>query len=446
MPEGLDGSMASFHVLDSGFFYLFFADFWCRFVFQQTPAQQMKPFTVLPVRRNRILSIYLIKAALSWGNLFLMFFLIPFGCIAIWPYYGFWGVLGWLFGYWLLIVADSYWYLFCRALAIKNILWILLPVLLNAGIVCATVLPKDNVLGDFFIDWIEQFIFWNPLAYLIPVALIVILFYANRKLQGAMIYNEVAQKEEKDMKHASEFRALNRFGILGEYLKLEIRMRTRNKVVRMQTVMGFVIILMFSALVSFSDVYDNSFMHHFIALYNYMVLGVMTLVGIMGYEGNYIDGLMSRRESIYDLLRAKYFINVALLLLPFLLMLPTIITGKMSLLMNLGYMFMVGGTMFPLIFQLAVYNKDTLPLNTKLTAKTNNWVQQVVSLVVLLAPILLGMGAETLLGETWGYVFLIIIGIVGMATHRQWIRNIYRRFLQRRYENMEGFRASRVSA
>lgn len=445
LPAAMDGSMANFHVLDSGFFYLLFIDFWARFLFQQTPAQQIKPFSILPVKRSRILDIYLVRAGLSWGNLFLFFFLVPFGILSIWHFYGAGGVLGWLFGYWLLIVADSYWYLLCRSLIIKNMLWILLPLLVDVALVCATLIPEKDVLGYAFIDWIEQFIFWNPLAYLVPVALIAILFLANRKLQGIITYNEVAKKEEKELKRASEFKALNRFGIMGEYLKLEIRMRMRNKNVRMGFITGLVFIVMFSSFLSFLDIYDDStFMLNFVCLYNYMVLGMMTLQAIMGFEGNYIDGLMSRHESIYDLLRAKYLFNLAMLLIPLLLMIPTMVTGKASVLMNFGYMFMVAGVMFPGLFQMAVYNSDTLPLNTKMTKKTTNWIQQVISIGVLFGPILITQLMEALFGDVWGYIILIALGAIGIATHKIWIRNIYKRFMERRYKNMEGFRASKA--
>ena len=171
----------------------------------------------------------------------------------------------------------------------------------------------------------------------------------------------------------------------------------------------------------------------------------MTLQSIMAFEGNYIDGLMSRHESIYDLLRAKYLFNLAMLILPFILMIPTIVAGKISLLMNLGYMFMVAGLIFPGLFQMAVYNSETMPLNTKMTSKTNNWVQQIVSLAVLFVPILLTQLCEVFLGDVWGYVVLIILGSIGIATYPIWLRNIYRRFMERRHKNMEGFRASRAT-
>lgn len=105
---------------------------------------------------------------------------------------------------------------------------------------------------------------------------------------------------------------------------------------------------------------------------------------------------------------------------------------------------MVAGIMFPGLFQMAVYNSDTLPLNTKMTSKTNNWVQQVISLVVLFGPILITQILETVFGDVWGYIILICLGAAGIATHKIWIRNIYERFMKRRYKNMEGFRASRA--
>jgi hypothetical protein len=41
------------------------------------------------------------------------------------------------------------------------------------------------------------------------------------------------------------------------------------------------------------------------------------------------------------------------------------------------------------------------------------------------------------------YGILIIIGLGFIATHNLWIKNIYKRFMKRRYKNMEEFRASR---
>ena len=83
LPEALDGSMSSFHVLDSGFFYILICDFWCRFFLQQTPAQKVVPFSLLPIRRGFLMNLFLTRSALSFGNLFWGFFLVPFGFLSI---------------------------------------------------------------------------------------------------------------------------------------------------------------------------------------------------------------------------------------------------------------------------------------------------------------------------------------------------------------------------
>ena len=126
-------------------------------------------------------------------------------------------------------------------------------------------------------------------------------------------------------------------------------------------------------------------------------------------------------------------------------MLPLMISGKMSVWMNLGYLFFTVGVLYPIVFQLAVYNKDTFSLNQKLTGKQGNSVQQILSMVILFLPIGIEKLATLLLGDPWGFILLMCMGIAGVLTHKIWLKNIYKRFMVRRYINMEGFRATRNS-
>jgi gamma-glutamylcysteine synthetase len=40
-------------------------------------------------------------------------------------------------------------------------------------------------------------------------------------------------------------------------------------------------------------------------------------------------------------------------------------------------------------------------------------------------------------------ILMMGIGLVGTVLHPLWLRNIYNRFMQRRYKNMDGYRNSR---
>ena len=437
--------VASFHVFDGGLLYLLIIDFWVRFVLQETPAQNVQPYALLPIRRSFLMHLYLTRSGISWGNLYWGFMLVPFGLIAIVVPIGWGAFFGWLLGWWLLIVADSYAYLFCRALCMKHLAWVLLPAAIHGALLAIMLVPDKNPLDMPCTLLMYGFLQWEFLPFLCAIALIAFLYWANYRLQMGMVYDEVGKKEEKEIKHATQFNFLNRYGQLGEYLKLEVKQRMRNKTVKMSFFLGLGLMIMLSSIMYFSDVYDNSFMRSFICLYNYIVLGMMTLITIMCYEGNYIDGLMSRRESILQLLRAKYYFNVLLLFIPPIILLPLMIIGKMSVWMNVGYFFFTAGVLYPLFFQLAVYNNNTLPMNTKLTGKQASTAQNIFSMVIFILPIGFEKASTVLLGEPWGYVLLALLGIIGIVTHQYWLRNVYKRFMVRRYKNMEGFRASRNS-
>ncbi|MBR4643970.1 MAG: hypothetical protein IKO73_02255 [Bacteroidaceae bacterium] len=443
--KGAYNGVAAFHVLDGWFLVVLMIDFWIRFILQDTPVNQAKPYTLLPIRRSFLMNVYLIRSGFSIGNLYWGFMLVPFGLIAIAVPFGWITFIGWLLGWWLLCIANGFCYLFVRTLLTKHMAWLLLPIVVHGAIIAAMFVPDHSWLDMPCTILLNGFANWNVLYILAVLAFVAFLYYANFLLQNSMVYNEISKEEEVKVKNTAKMSFLNRYGRIGEYMKLEVRMKTRNKTPKMQFAMGIGFMLFFSVIMYFTDVYDNGFMKSFICLYSYIFLGVTTLIGIMCHEGNYIDGLMSRRESIYQLLRAKYYFNSMLLIIPPIILMPLMIIGKMSVWMNLGYLFFTAGVLYPILFQLAVYNKDTFPLNQKLTGKQGNATQQIISMVILFLPIGFEKLATVSLGDPWGYILLMCLGIIGVATHKIWIKNIYQRFMLRRHINMEGFRASRNS-
>jgi hypothetical protein len=162
-------------------------------------------------------------------------------------------------------------------------------------------------------------------------------------------------------------------------------------------------------------------------------------------EGNYIDMLMVHEENILKLLTAKYYYYCAVLLLPILLQLPPVIMGQFSILMILAYLLTATGPVYCMLFQLAIFNKDTLPLNDKITGKNqmeNKW-QGILSMVAMFAPVIVVFTIEAAFDSTTAYWVLIIIGIFFTATEPYWMRNIYQRMMKRRYQNLEGFHTTR---
>lgn len=435
-------NMEPYHILNGILIFIMALDFIFRLPLK-TPTQEIKPYLLLPIKRKRILDFLLICHGISSFNCIWLFMFVPFAAFTVFTFYGITGVITYCIGIWLMMVLNGYIYLICRTLISECIFWVLLPIVIYGGTIAAILIPKKEFVTDFFMNLGEGYIEGNLLAFLGTLAAIALLWYINSKIIGSIMYNEINKVEDTKVKSVSEYHFLERYGEVGDYMRLELKMLLRNKNCKNSLRSISILIIIFSAILSFSSIYDN--MKSFISVYAFVAFGMVILAQIMGYEGNYIDGLMTRKESIKSLLRAKYYIYSIMEIIPLILMTPAFVTGKASLLGAIALIFLVTGPVYFTLFQLAVYNHTTLPLNENIGTKQKmgSGMQIIVTLLVILIPIGLYSSLPMLMGETWGYITIFIIGLGFTLTSPLWINNVYVRFMQRRYENMEGFRNSK---
>ena len=204
--------------------------------------------------------------------------------------------------------------------------------------------------------------------------------------------------------------------------------------------------MVFSLIISFTDVYDGPTYEVFWCIYNFVIIAALPIMSIMCNEGNYIDALMVHKENILSLLKAKYIFYSALLLIPFILMLPTVFSGKWSIFMVISFGVFTAGFQFFIMFQMAVYNKTAIPLNTKFISQKgqgNNYFTFVASAIAFGLPVIIMSVLQSLVSENTSYLVMFLIGLAFILTKNLWMRNIYNRMMKKRYANLEGFYASR---
>lgn len=447
-----DMSYEVFDFVDGGMVFFLTGDFLLRFLFQETPAHEIKPYKLLPIPQRFLLNLFLVRMGLRTYNLFLGFFLVPFALFSLLRFYGLWGMAGYLLGWWLMMVTNSYWYLLWRTLMQRHSAFLAVPLVFYAALIYLGIFftPEHTWLFDATLQLGRGFVSWQGWAFLLPAAAITVLFVVDRRLQQGNIYSELAHEErprrvEAPRVSGSKIEWLSRRGPIGQYLLLDLRSTRRNKVVRTQFITGVSIMTVFCLVLAFTDIYDaQPFMRCFIVVYCFCCMGVMNLTNIMSVEGNYIDLLMSRRETVLSLLREKYLFNCILILVPFLVSLLPVAQGKLLLAETVGSALFTMGGVFPFIFQLAVYNKAAIPLNARATrSNSSTRTQMFFSSAALFVPIILMQVLIMLFSRTAAAVIMGSIGLCGVVLSPLWLRNIYRRFMLRRYQNMEGFRVSR---
>ena len=427
--------------------FLLILDFGMRFMTQQTPMMLVKPYLLTPISKYTAIDCFLIRQVLDDGNLFWMVIFLPYVFIVWCGGVTFWTAIGMLLLLHFMVVVNSQWYLLVRTLVNQSMFWWALPAAFYGLLIAPFFVLPDDLL-DKYTDFIEDcFERMNSLwwLFLLFALLFTILFAINRYLQMHLVYDEISSKEKAKLKHVSQFTALDRFGQIGEYLKLELKSVMRNKAIRTRFLQAVILPTMFSLCIAFLDIYKTSFERNFFCLYAFIFFGAANLVKIMCPEGNYIDLLMVHKENILTLLRAKYYFYCAVLLLPMVITLIPVFTGKFTILMILAYLLTATGPVYFMLFQLAVWNKQTLPLNDKITGKNqmeNKW-QGIASMVAMFVPVILVLILQAIFDENTAYITLIIIGAAFTLTESWWLRNIYRRMMKRRYANLEGFHSTR---
>lgn len=438
-------NMEPYHLLNSALIFVLAVDFLLRFPFQSTPTQEVKPYLLLPVKRNRILDFLLIRSGLSSFNLIWLFLFVPFAILTVTRFYGIGGVVCYSIGIWLLMIFNNYWYLLCRTLMNERIWWVALPIGVYAALGCAIFLPEKSLIGDFFMDLGEGYIIGNLLAFGGTLAAIALLWLVNRKVIAGLVYSEINKVEDAKVKHVSEYKFLEQYGEIGEYLRLELKMLFRNKACKTSLRTIALLVLVFSLTMSFSSAYQGEFMRGFISIYSFVAFGSVILVRLMSFEGNYLDGLMSRKESILTLLKAKYYFYSIAIVIPFVLMIPAMVTGKITLLNAVSFAFFTIGFVYFVLFQMAVYNNKTVGLHEGVTGRssTGTGFQNIISFVAFGLPLSLFFSLKGICGEVVTEWIMLGIGLAFMLASPLWIKNIYVRFMKRRYQNMEGFRDTR---
>lgn len=425
---------------------LMILDFGLRFAVQQTPAMLVKPYVLLPMPRNAVIENFLLTSVFSGYNLLWLCLFLPYTFIVWAGGASLLSMLALLLSGMLMVMINSQWYLMIRTLVARSLFWWVLPVAVFALYFLPMLMDDEwkvfgrmaDFVGEYGASWLVTLLFLLVLAG---------FFRLNRSMQFRFVYEEISREEKAPaaMKNVSEFTFLERFGQTGEYLKLELKSIMRNKAIRSRVIMSLCLVIMLSLIITFSNMYDGFMMLNFWCYYCFGIYGMTTLVKIMSPEGNYIDLLMVHRENTLSLLQAKYYFHVIILIVPFLLMLPAVVADKFSLLMMLAYMLLSSGLLYFIMFQLAVYNKQTLPLDQKITGKNNmeNGLQLLLEMVGMFLPIALVAIFLLLFDETTAYLILIAIGLVFTLLHPLWLRNVYTRMMARKYENLEGFHASR---
>ncbi|MFV0538869.1 MAG: DUF5687 family protein [Dysgonomonas sp.] len=425
--------------------YLFLFDYIIKYIFKQNQSMQIASYLCLPIKRNRLFNFLLIKEFANVWNLYLLILIIPFSLKAIVPFYGFGIAALYIIFIYSLSIGNSLLVSLSNNLLNKNGWYFFLPI---AGIAAIVALGYFSI-----VDWSkctveigEWLLEGNPLIWLAQALILLALWVANQKTMLGEIYRGMEGEKVEKIISFTRISFLDRFGEIGEFINLELKMLVRTRRLRSQVIVGLIFIVYYFFMVyGVEEAFArNPFSLVFFTIFVIGSIGLTMSQFLYTAQSAFFDGLMTRNHSLLNMIKGKYILYSAYGLFVACLMMIPVYHGKVSFLFIVSTFFYTIGFLFFLMFQGAIYNKNYIDLFDR---GTFNWKGTsgntiIINMLAMFIPMTIVLTINAIFSQTAGCYFMLTVGLAFTLTSNYWIKWTYGNFLKRRYKNMEGFRSN----
>jgi len=430
-------------LLNMGLLYYFGVELIVRFLMQSTPAMSITPFLHLPVKRSSLIHLLLARSVIGPVNYISFIIFIPFAIRAVSVMYSGAAAIWWLLSLFLLVLFVIYINLYIkRQMVVKPV------VSLSCGLAFIAMIVLD-ILGVFSLSEVSSMLFGavlvQPLWILAPVALVASAYLLNLRFLMTNSYpEEIDSTVHKKQVTVQKLGFMSRFGQVGELMGLELKLMMRHK--RTRSFLYMAPMFIFFGLIFYTNpVYKNSMA--FLTMAGIFVTGFKMLNHgqyLVAWEGKFFDGILTRKGSLLDYFRAKYYLLVSFCIVSYIITTPYVYFGmKILWIQTACFLFNIGVSAC-IILWFSQFNRKRIDLAS---GSAMNWqgvgaAQFLFMLPVMILPMLItGILSRFGLGD-WGLAALAILGIIGVLCHKWIIQAICRGYAQAKYAQAEGFRGS----
>lgn len=420
--------------------FMLLVDFSLRLFIKQTPPQLIKPYTLLPISKNSCIDAFILRELFSLSNLIWLSLTVPYALMSILFQYDFLAALLFVLTLHLTILASSMFYVCTRTLINRSVAWWILPIAVFGMMATPTYIGENPGLENLLTRYaaIGNAINDHSLAPLLAAAAaIFLLFFVNRFVVRTAMDQDEKRQEDND-KMLVNFGILGRYGITGDFMQLEIKSLFRNKNPRKSFIYGLIIAIVFGLLKAFTDIYSSNYSSVFWDIYILSIFSIMLLSQTPSFEYKYINCFHTIPEAIYHILKAKYYLYTILILIPAGMFIPTIFLNKLSGTTLVADILCIAGIQHALLLQAAPYNRVAAPLNTRLvgsTSTTPSYMKIIITSAAIILPSISITTLHAVLGTGIANLIIGSLGLILIATHKYWLKNIAKRIEKNMKEN-----------
>lgn len=418
------------------FIYWVLIELFLRYFMQKLPVMDIKPFLTTPVKKSSIAHYILGRSGASIYNLLSLFFFIPFAIVLLFQGYPALNILLWVVAIFAIVLSINY----INLLINKND---------KALIAIVSVLVLGYALDYFQIFSIKEFfgpvfhaLYAYPITVLIPIAMAIFIYYINFKFLRNKIYLDASLKVKAKQANTSDLAWTKRFGEMGTFLQLDLKMIWRNKRTKSQVFIS--LLFVFYGLIFYTqDIYaDMMPMKAFLGVFMTGIFLSNFGQFIPAWDSSYYSMMMSQNIPLRKYLESKATLISVSVVVMFLLTIPYVYFGWEALAINFACALYNLGVNIPVILFFGSFNKKRIELdqspfgNMQGTSAT----QFLIMLPVLVVPIVLFTIFYYLISFEAAVIVLSVLGIIGFALKNYLLNLITEQYRKKKYGMIAGFK------
>jgi len=412
-----------------------------RFFMQHLSTINLTPYLILPIKRSFVIHFILIKPVFNPLNYFLFFLVMPFTYNYVLPTFGMAVSVRFVLSLVFLTWFNSFFTSFLKRIFTVGFFSILI---LSAFLVSIIYLEYIHYYSFFHLSVkLFSFLIFKPFALLLQFGLVCIAFGLNKLFFARNYYPERFKERKVDNRMLfADLGFLNRFGVVGAIMSVNIRMLFRHK--RTLSVMYISAFFLLYGIAFYSnDLFKDSVgLLYLVAMCNTGMLMFMFGQWFLSWDGSHFDNLMTQNISIRSYINANYMLIFLFNIVCFVITSPYFFFGiKIFYLHMSAFVFNIGVNAYLILY---ISTFKTRPIKLLNTSASNYQGSSYKHLKIILPILLLPVGIVYLIStfaNMWISLWVLtFIGLVGIMLREQIITLCVNQFNKRKFVIASGFR------
>jgi len=426
-------------VFNSFLFFWILGDLFVRFFFQKLPVMNVKPLLKLPISRSTVVNYVLGKSAVSLFNFLPLFAIIPFGIRLISNGYATSTILIWMLTIVIITLIINFLNFIIESLSAETEVSFL-PIIILVGAFYGLnhfgVISFSSLIGNGV-----NSIMNNAVWLLIPIAILLVLYYANFKGLYKKLYLDSSLKSKVKEARSANLEWTKKFGDIAPFMQLDLKLITRSKRAKSSLWMlglGLLYGLFFYP----NPVYaDQEWFFIFIGIF---VTGIFLInfgQFIPAWDSGYYKLLMSQNVKYEKYLKSKFTLMVMSVIIMFVLSIPYVYFGWKILLAHFAAAIYNIGINTHVMLYGGSFNRKKIELNQKaaFNFQGTGAVQWLIGLPLMVLPMIIFGLLNFFLGFEIAIGVIIVLGLFGIAFHQKIMQFITKKYQDTKYKMIDAF-------